>query len=163
MHNISTLILGYGNMDRQDDGVSWHIMADLAARLGHSIPDFSTGFQPDGSNPDFLFVLQLTPELAELVAGYQRVCFLDAHTGNIEEDVSVRSLTPGYQHSPFTHHMTPETLLGLSDALYGKSPAAVLVSVRGYEFEFVQNLSIKTAELAHQAADFVMKWLVHNS
>jgi hydrogenase maturation protease len=163
MQNPSTLIVGYGNLDRQDDGVSWHMMAELATRLGRPIPDDTIGFQPDGSNPDFLFVLQLTPELAELITQYDRVCFLDAHTGNIEEDISFRTPEPGFQRSPFTHHMTAETLLGLSRALYGKEPTSILVSVRGHEFEFIQELSSKTSTLAHQAAKQIMAWIMGTS
>ena len=28
-----TLVIGYGNVDRQDDGAAWHILARLAKQL----------------------------------------------------------------------------------------------------------------------------------
>ena len=34
-----TLVIGYGNADRQDDGVGWHILKVLAERIGTSVPD----------------------------------------------------------------------------------------------------------------------------
>ena len=156
----TTLLLGFGNPDRQDDGVAWHILTRLASALGrHPLPDVDEGFQPDGREPDFLFVLQLTPELAESLSEYQRVAFIDAHTGAIPQEVSLRAVEPGFQNSPFTHHMTPATLLSLSESLYGRVPQAVLLSVLGYEFGFERGLSDRTETLADMAAEILMAWL----
>ena len=84
----STLIIGFGNPDRQDDGVSWHVLTILADHFGIQKPiPPDLDFYPAGSNPDLLFMLQLVPELAEQVAGYNRVCFIDAHTGAVSEDI----------------------------------------------------------------------------
>ncbi|MFM8321905.1 MAG: hypothetical protein ACKOC5_13410, partial [Chloroflexota bacterium] len=66
------LIVGYGNPDRQDDGLAWHVLCGIAGRLGRPIPTIEEGFEPMGPDPHMLFVFQLTPEMAELVAGYDR-------------------------------------------------------------------------------------------
>lgn len=154
------LIIGYGNADRQDDGVAWHILNGLAARLGRATDlEAGEGFQSLGASPDLLFQLQLVPELAETIAKYDRVCFIDAHTGNIVEDLHVESLEPGYQVSAFTHHMTPQTCLALAHSLYGHRPPAWLVSVRGYEFEFDRSLSPRTQQSADQAIELIAKWI----
>jgi len=154
------LILGYGNPDRQDDGVAWHILRQVAERYGRPVPaEIGEDFENDTSGLDFQFVLQLTPELAETAAGYARVCFVDAHTGAIPADVQCIPIQGEFQTSPFTHHMTPQTLLVLSETLYGHRPAAVLVSVRGYEFGFSYTLSEKTAGLANDAADWIYAWI----
>jgi hydrogenase maturation protease len=154
------LILGYGNPDRQDDGVAWHIQTALLRSLGRPVPpSFEDGLWPDGNNPDFLFTLQLLPENAEIVAGYDRVCFVDAHTGNIKEDFHFERITGIYTQSPFTHHMTPATCIYLVEQIYKKIPEAILVSVRGYEFEFSHTLSSKTQLLAEEAASQILKWL----
>ena len=87
-------------------------------------------------NPDLLFILQLIPELAETISIYQRVCFIDAHTGNVSEDVNVVEVKAEYQRSPFTHHMTADTCLSLVQTIYGQTPQAILISVRGFEFGF---------------------------
>lgn len=108
---------------------------------------------------DLRYDLQLTPEFAEIIAGYQRVCFVDAHTGNIPDEINVVEVKGEFQRSPFTHHMTPATCLAMAQSLYGGSPEAILVSVRGYEFGFVQSLSARTQELADQAARRIYDWL----
>jgi hydrogenase maturation protease len=155
-----TLIIGYGNADRQDDGVAWHVLAALRRHLGKPAPDAGDeAFEPDGENPDFLFTLQLTPEMAETLAGYQRVCFVDAHTGNVPEEIHFRELEAKYQRSPFTHHMTPDTLLALCGQLYAQGPEAILVSVRGYQFGFEHALSPETQALVEPAAQKILGWL----
>jgi hydrogenase maturation protease len=156
----STLIIGYGNADRQDDGVAWHILRGVARRLGREIPETpEEGLEPVGELPHLMFVLQLTPELAETVAAYKRVCFVDAHTGNVPEDLRIVPLNGQFQASPFTHHLTPETCLALCETLYGQKPEAILVSVRGYEFGFSHSLSAPTSALAQQATRSILKWL----
>ena len=140
--------------------MAWHILTRLAEALDRTpIPDVDEGFQPDGREPDFLFVLQLTPELAETLAEYGRVAFIDAHTGQIPQDIQLAEVAPGFQTSPFTHHMTPATLLSLAESLYGRAPQAVLLSVRGYEFGFQRGLSEQTAALAETGAERLLRWL----
>jgi hydrogenase maturation protease len=157
------LVFGYGNPDRQDDGVAWHVLVALAKRLGwHAPATFEEEFTPVNGTPELRYDLQLTPELAEVIAGYQRVCFIDAHTGNIPDEISVVVVKGEYQRSPFTHHMTPATCLAMAQTLYGGSPQVLLVSVRGYEFGFVQNLSARTQALADQAAEIIFAWLATN-
>ena len=155
------LIFGYGNFDRQDDGVAWHVLVGVAKRLGREVPASPDDeFPPSTEAPDFQFELQLMPELAETVAQYDRVCFVDAHTGAVPNDVNVEHLTSEFQSSPFTHHMTAATLLSFAETLYGARPEAILVSVRGYEFGFARALSERTASLAEEAAARIAVWVL---
>ena len=155
-----TLILGYGNPDREDDGVSWHIMTMICDKLGRKAPaTYQEEFPDSEQSPDFLFTLQLTPELAETVANYDRVCFIDAHTGSVPNDINFIEITPEFQSSPFTHHMTPATCLVLAETLYGATPEAILASVRGYRFDFKHTLSAETQSHAQQAAGIIFDWL----
>jgi hydrogenase maturation protease len=148
------LIIGYGNPDRQDDGVAWHILTDLAGRLNRPVPDdYQEGFPESDENPALLFDLQLIPEHAEIVSKADVAIFIDAHTGGIPEDLQVRTLSPHFQNSPFTHHFTPESCLSLAETISGKAPAAFLVTVRGFEFGFSRELSPGTLPLAREAAD----------
>ena len=160
-----TLILGYGNLDRQDDGVAWHVLVELAKRAGHPGP-FDPGdgilVEQAADAPDCLdlmFLLQLTPELAETISKYHRVCFVDAHTGAVPEEVHFSELSHQYQRSPFTHHMTPSTCLAICDTLYGVTLQAVLISIRGYEFGFTSQLSERTQALLPGAVEKVWQWL----
>jgi hydrogenase maturation protease len=156
-----TLIIGYGNFDRQDDGVAWHVLAEVARRLGCAVPlSPEEEFPLNSGTPDFIFELQLTPELAETIAQYNRVCFVDAHTGVVPHDVNVSAIAAEFQASPLTHHLTAQSLLTFAQTLYNARPEAILVSVRGYQFGFERTLSPLTAELAQQAADVIAKWVL---
>jgi hydrogenase maturation protease len=155
-----TLIIGYGNPDRQDDGVAWHILARLAGMLGRPIPHYpDEGFDFEGCLPELLFTLQITPELAEQISRFTRVCFIDAHTGKIPDDLHIEEIVPSFQRSPLTHHMTPETCLALTQTLYGSSPKSISISVRGFEFGFSHELTQSTNALADRAAAWVYRWL----
>jgi Ni,Fe-hydrogenase maturation factor len=173
------LVLGYGNVDRQDDGVAWHIINHIAVQFGLPAPDptgegvpsladpesltegvsdSSIGF-PEKLQIDLAFALQLSPEMAESLVHYDLVCFVDAHTGSIPQDVNFVALQGVYQASPFTHHLTPQTCLALAQALYGHSPKGYLLSVRGYEFGFSRELSDQTKQHALHASQQITAWL----
>ena len=154
-----TLVLGYGNPDRQDDGVAWHVLHALAIRLNLPAPDSYEEEFPTNDRLDFSFTLQLTPEMAEQIAPYERVCFVDAHTGSIASEVQLVPVESQFQHSPFTHHLTAQSLLSMCQSLYGNTPQAVLLSVRGYQFEFEQELSTETAELVPEAVEMIRGWM----
>jgi hydrogenase maturation protease len=155
------LIIGYGNPDRADDGAAWHILKQLAARLELPEPgqDIDSLGQREDS-PDLMCTLQLVPEMAELIAEYDRVCFVDAHTAAYPDDFHSETIEGKFQTSPFTHHMTPETCLALAETLYGHAPTAVVISVRGYQFEFSPTLSSRTAKLAEAATKHLITWLI---
>lgn len=139
------------------------MLATLRHLLGKPEPETSGEvFEPHGNNPDFLFTLQLTPELAEILANYSRVCFIDAHTGSVPEEIHLRPVKVEYQRSPLTHHMTPDTLLALCMGLYNQNPEAILVSVRGYQFGFERSLSPQTQALIEPAAQKILAWLSLN-
>ena len=153
------LLLGYGNPDREDDGVAWHILRALIAKLGLPAPDSYENEFPQVSQIDFSFYLQLTPEMAEEIAGYEYVCFLDAHTGYIPEEVRLIDVESDFQRSPFTHHLTPQSLISICETLYGKKPEAALLSVRGYQFLFSRELSETTTALVPEAVELIWEWL----
>ena len=160
-----TLILGYGNPDRQDDGIAWHILDAVARKFNYPLPNsWEEGFQPWADHPDLelSFALQLVPEMAELISIFDRVCFVDAHTGRVPDKVHFEEVSPEIQNSPFTHHMTPATLIFLSKAMYGTTAQeAFLLSIRGYEFGFSHSLSKKTAGLLTPAVNQLIQWYYH--
>jgi hydrogenase maturation protease len=155
-----TLIVGYGNPDREDDGVAWHILTIVAKRLGLPVPCQGIEDLDHGEDaPDLLCLLQLEPGLAEVITSYDRVCFVDAHTGAYPEDIRLEKIEGKFQSSPFTHHMTPETCLALAETLYGHAPPGIVISVRGYLFGFSSRLSAATAKLAEGATEHIILWL----
>jgi Ni,Fe-hydrogenase maturation factor len=154
------LILGYGNPDRQDDGVAWHVLKDIILQLGLPAPKSPDDLIPSYKDRvHFQFMLQLVPEAAELISQFDSVCFVDAHTGEIKVPVSAVRIDPKFQSSPFTHHLTPFTCLELANSIYHKSPRGYLVSVRGFSFQFEQKLTDQTGKYAKTAAGIILKWI----
>ena len=153
------LIIGYGNPDREDDGVAWHILHALTIKLGLPSPESYEDEFPESGSIDFAFYLQLTPEMAEEINAYEYVCFVDAHTGNIPEAVRLISVESEFQRSPFTHHLTPQSLVSMCETLYGRKPDATLLSVLGHRFLFTRQLSEETAALVPRAVDLIWGWL----
>ena len=153
------LLLGYGNPDREDDGVAWHILRALTIRLGLASPESYEDEFPESAQIDFAFHLQLTPEMAEDISAYEYVCFIDAHTGSIPEPVRLIDVVSEFQNSPFTHHLTPQSLLSMCETIYEKKPDAALLSIRGYRFLFSRELSKETAELVPQAVELIWDWI----
>jgi hydrogenase maturation protease len=157
---LRTLIFGYGNPDRQDDGIAWHVLREVMKRNGVTVPnDLDIFLKDEKSKTNYIFQLQLTPEIAADLVDYQRVCFIDAHTGAVPEEIHFEEICCGFQKSPFTHHLTPSSLLSIAETLHKEIPETILISIRGYEFGFSQSLSPKTAALIDGAADLIMKWL----
>lgn len=155
-----TLIIGYGNADRQDDGAAWHVLTRIASRLGRTVPPApEEGFFPEGAEIDLWYELQLAPEMGEDFAAYDRICFVDAHTGDIPHEIFLRPVDDSPPASAFTHHLTPAACLALTRSVYGKNPEAVLLSIRGYSFGFARELSDETATLVDQAVDILWDWL----
>jgi len=155
-----TLIIGYGNVDREDDGVGWHILKNLADRIDRTIPeDPGSSIEITSQIVDLTFIYQIYPELAETISHYDRVCFVDAHTAEISSEISWIALSPEYEKSPLTHHMSPKTVLSITDTIYNKVPETILVSVQGYKFGFERNLSPQTAILAQKASNQIWDWI----
>ena len=153
------LFFGYGNPDREDDGVAWHILREVALRFGlPALDSYEDEFPLDGP-ADFAFNLQLAPEMAEEIASYDHVCFIDAHTGNIPEAVRLTRVDGEFQRSPFTHHLTPQSLMSFCETIYNRKPSAVLLSVRGYHFRFSRELSGETSRLVPEAVDLIWDWM----
>jgi hydrogenase maturation protease len=157
-----TLLLGCGNVDRMDDGLAWHVLAGVAAALGVPVPASPDEPLPEAigsSDCQFAFTVQLTPELAEPLAQYRRVCFVDAHTGDLEAEMRLAAVAPAFAASPFTHHLTPAACLALSQALYGRAPEAVVASARGEAFGFGRELSPQAAQRVPLLVRAILGWL----
>jgi hydrogenase maturation protease len=155
-----TLIIGYGNADRQDDGVGWHVLKNLAEKIGCTIPeDPGAPIEIENEHVDLLFILQIFPELAETISHYKRICFVDAHTADIKDEIAWNEISPAYERSPLTHHMSPKTVLSITATIYDHIPEVILVSIRGYHFQFERELSPKTAALAEKATHRIWAWI----
>ncbi len=124
-----TLIIGYGNMLRGDDAVGYRAAYQLEQLFG------------DDPDVKVIATQQLTPEMADDVAGSNFVLFLDAATG--EEPGTLRCTRVAPQPGPggFTHQLTPSSLLSAAEQLYGDVPEAVAITLAGWCFDLSNRLS----------------------
>lgn len=153
---MRSLLIGYGNPSRRDDGAALHVVNAWRARQGQpGLTPETDGWEDLGSAQDSLFLQQLTPELAALLAQYDRVAFVDTALPETGEPVRVHRLTPSYRLSVVSHHMTPETLLALAGQLYGRQPEGYLVSIHGHDFGFGDRLSPETEAAVPEAVERV--------
>ena len=157
----SVLIIGYGNISRRDDGVAFHIIQRLRGRLGLRAwsPDDEVD---DGEKAGLATTLvhQLAPELAETLASFEVVVFVDAHVEGARRDpVHWEEITPAYRAGIVAHHLEPSVVLALCQTLYGSGPTGYLLSVLGTEFDFGDRLSPVTSQLAEQAVDVLLDLL----
>jgi len=150
---MKKLVIAYGNRDREDDGAGWHILEKVTSGYGLRVPEFPGEWveTADGSLR-FLYLFQLLPEMAEDICEYDEVIFIDAHNSQQLADLLFEDINPSTDHSAFTHHMSAGELLSIAKTLTGNYPTAKMLTVRGYSFQFKQELSDKTALLVENAA-----------
>ncbi len=155
-----TLVIGFGNIDRADDGVAFFVVNALRRRLGQGpLHEDETGLEELGLEIDSVFLSQLTPELLETLAGYQQVIFVDAHVHENVDALHCEPVSPEYTPSTFTHHLTPAAFLALLKALYHQEPTGHLVSLRGYDFDFQRRISAETEALVGPAVEYILRLL----
>ncbi|MCX7796721.1 MAG: hydrogenase maturation protease [bacterium] len=129
----SILVIGYGNPARCDDGIGEYVTERLLS---------------EGINVDILTCQELGPELCEDISGCGLVFFIDA---GIEQNEAflIREITPKYKTPIFSHHISPEMLLAITEELYNVRPKAYLVSIKGYNFDF----GFEITEMAKQNSE----------
>jgi hydrogenase maturation protease len=122
------LVIGYGNSLRSDDCVGLYAVRELRKRL--SRPEV-----------ELLDVPQLQMELAAQVAASDLVVFIDAASNGISGEINYEPLRPGDKSTAMSHTIGPTVLLGVAEELYGKTPAALLVTVAGKCFGYGTKLT----------------------
>jgi len=158
-----TLVAGFGNVFRRDDGAGPAVVNALRVRLGRAPLDpLDDGFDDLGHAVDTVVLHQLVPELVETIKEYALLIFVDAHVGNLPEDIRVESLDATYTQPFVSHQIHPSTVLALAQQMYGHAPHAVLLSIRGYDFDFGEGLSAQTAALVAAAVEHIQALIEDN-
>ena len=145
---IKILILGIGNPGRGDDGLGPRLLDRLneAERRGEKASAEESPAAPPPGNAgdapafDTGFRYQLNIEDALAVRDYDLVVFVDAR-GTGDAPVELKVIGPSKSISFSTHVMEPESVLALCEELFGKTPRAYVLSIRGYEWEMGERLS----------------------
>ena len=131
------LVVGYGNPLRQDDGIGQHVAKTIA---DWNLPQVEA-----------IAVHQLTPELAEYLIRAEMAIFVDACPVATSPDVSIQPLELAESGMTSGHSCDPQSLLAMTQALYGYHPRSWWVMVPGVHFELgecfspIADQGIKTA------------------
>jgi hydrogenase maturation protease len=126
---VLTLIIGYGNPLRSDDGLGWHAAEHLIGTLYDK-------------HIRLIQCHQLLPELAEDISRADRVIFIDACIGDTPGKLICQKIVPDFlSENILLHHLTPSMLLAWVNVIYQKYPEAVVFSVVGKSFECGDTLS----------------------
>lgn len=121
------LVLGYGNPGRQDDGLGPAVAAQIDALRWPNVTAYDN--------------YQLNIEDAMDVAAHDVVWFVDAAKAG-PSPYDVRDLSAASTIEFTSHILRPEAVLAIARQYYGKSPKAFLLAIRGYQFEFVEELTV---------------------
>lgn len=137
-----TLILGWGNPSRRDDG------------LGPAMAERLTALDLPGVTVETDFQLHVE-DVADLVR-HERVIFIDAAREGEGPFWVRRGRAEGDGLSFTTHSVSPGALLTLSGRLFDAEPEAWILGVRGYEFDdFGEGLSPRAQNNLDEAVAFV--------
>jgi hydrogenase maturation protease len=121
------LLIGYGNPARGDDGLGPAVARAIAER------------DLDGVTVEWPYHLQV--EDAATIADHDLVVFVDADAAGAAP-FHWRAVEPEDVPSWTTHTVAPAAVLALARDVFGTVVPALLVGVRGYEFEaFREELS----------------------
>jgi hydrogenase maturation protease len=131
---MRAMFIAIGNRLRRDDGVAHTVLESLAG--SHDV--------------ESRYLLQLAPEIADDIAGYDLVVFLDSDAGALE--LSVETVDPSPAGRVFTHVAGPAEIVGLSRALFGFKGRAFLCRIPAYDFSSKEGLSRRAETRAREAA-----------
>jgi hydrogenase maturation protease len=136
-----TLIIGYGNPLRSDDG------------LGRLVAERLMGVLRE-SESRVIACHQLAPELAEPISRADLVIFIDAEERQPAGKLFCRRIAPVAEPpAAFSHHLTPARLLGWAGALFGRSPEAMVFSIAVENFALGEKLSPAAAKVLPQVTE----------
>jgi Ni,Fe-hydrogenase maturation factor len=129
------LVVALGNPLRRDDGVAHHVLKLLAWFL----------------DVESQTLLQLTPEIAEEIACYKVVMFIDADT--TAADLCIEPVDESPSLPVLTHVSTPAAIVALSRTLYGFAGRAFLCRIPVDDLSPGEGLSRRASVLAVRAAE----------
>ncbi len=129
--NNKTLIYGFGNPGRQDDG--------LGVLLSEAIEQWAKEnhlYQIETDNN-----YQLNLEDAEKISLYSRVIFADASQESGLFQFKYTVLHPQPETDFSMHAVSPAYILHLCNKLFKHDPEAYLLHIKGYEWEFMKDVT----------------------
>jgi hydrogenase maturation protease len=141
--NLGSLVIGYGNPLRSDDGVGWQVAGRLAG-------------DPRMAGAEILQRHQLTPELALDVSTADLVVLVDARSGPPPGTVTIERIERAPSSgTTWSHHLGPASLVGLAQELYGRAGEVHVISVGVASLEVGEGLSPAVEAAAGRVVEVV--------
>lgn len=134
-----TVVIGIGNIGRQDDGIGW-LFLDYLKELN--------------TNIDLEYRYQLQIEDAELISRYCKVFFIDATKETTEHGFYLKPCLPLITYNFSSHAEEPETILRLCNKLYHCNPETSIFGIQGYHWDLKIGLSKKGTVNLNKAKKF---------
>jgi hydrogenase maturation protease len=125
-----TLIIGYGNPAREDDG------------LGPAAAQAIEAMRIGGVSVEINY--QLTVEDSVNIAAHDEVVFIDAA---LKGDDMFRffPVEPEYEEGVNSHSISPAALMGLTENIFSASTSAYMLAIRGYSFSMFRETMTERA------------------
>jgi len=140
------LIFGYGNPGWQDDGLG----VAIAERIeGWARQVSQTNIEVDSN-------YQLNIEDASNISEHDIVYFIDASKEDIDSFI-IEEVSPSVKIEFTTHSASPGFILDLCHKIYRKYPQVYLLHIKGYEWEFMEEMTEKAKNNLEQAFQFLKK------
>jgi hydrogenase maturation protease len=144
-----TLLIGYGNPGRMDDGIANECIERTNAWIEEN----------KLQNIDTVSVFQINIEDSMRMADYDTVIFIDASIENIDNFI-ITKIEPNLSPSQYTTHASsPAYSLALCHEMFKKYPETYLFHIKGYEFEFKEGLTENGASNLNEAFEVLKEIL----
>jgi hydrogenase maturation protease len=140
------LVYGYGNPGRQDDGLG----ISIAERIELWVKDNQIANVKTDSN------YQLNIEDAVNISENEIVFFVDASKEELK-NFTVTKLEPSDKANFTMHAVSPEYVLNICKEMYDKIPETYLVHIKGYEWNFLEEMTHEAKENLEDSFRFLVK------
>ncbi|HNZ42985.1 MAG TPA: hydrogenase maturation protease [Bacteroidales bacterium] len=144
-----TLIYGYGNPGRQDDG--------LGARFVEMAEKWIAEERISQIFTDCNY--QLNIEDSAVIAEYDTVIFVDASVADVNK-FKLEKVDPDNASIEFTMHaVSVSFVLDLCQKVYHKSPETYVLHIKACEFDFIEALTPQAEENLLAAFEFLKRFI----
>jgi hydrogenase maturation protease len=137
------LLIAVGNPLRGDDGVAHRVLELLG-------PEVAAEMEVETRS-----VLQLTPELAAEMAGFESVVFLDAAVDS--RSVTIREVPGLCGPASLTHVSRPSEIVALATKVFGFKGRALQCRIPVDHLDAGEGLSAQAESFAREAAGLLIK------
>jgi hydrogenase maturation protease len=149
--NPNILIYGYGNPGRQDDGLGIY----LSEKFEKWVKEENLNSIKVECN------YQLNIENVAEISDKDLVIFVDASKEEIN-DFLFTEVKPSNKAEYTSHSVSPSYIKYLCSTLYNNSPDIYLLHVKGYKWDFLEEMTDKAKNNLSRAYDFLKEFISSN-